>query len=76
MQLLVFVSDDGTADGTGPLLFLPAGPESALPRNPRSLEWRYFATIDEGDNLATSEPDLKVALAAVGYYIAHRLISL
>lgn len=76
MQLLVFVSDDGTADGTGPLLFLPASPEAALPPNPRSLEWRYFATINEDDNLATSEPSLMGSLATHGYHIAHRLISL
>lgn len=74
MQLLVFVTDDGTADGSGPVLYLPDSPDAALPRNPRSFEWRYFATIDETDNLAITEPNLKKSIEATGYFIAQRLI--
>lgn len=76
MQLNVFVSEDGSPDGTGPILFLPISPQAALPPNPRSLEWRYFATIDDQDGLLA--PDREAALSAIaddGYYIAHRLIS-
>ncbi|MDB5538845.1 MAG: hypothetical protein JWQ89_572 [Devosia sp.] len=74
MQLLVFITDDGTADGSGPVLFLLASPEAALPKKPRSFEWRYFATIDEADSLAISEPLLTESIAATGYHIARRLI--
>ena len=74
MQLLVFVTDDGTAEGSGPVLYVPDRPDAALPCNPRSYEWRYFATIDDGDNLATAEPNLGASIDATGYYIAKRLI--
>jgi hypothetical protein len=76
MQLNVFVSEDGSEAGTGPILFLPTSPHAALPLNPRSLEWRYFATIEDKDSLLAS--DREAALAAIeddGFYIAHRLIS-
>ena len=76
MQLNVFVSEDGTRNGTGPILFLPISPQAALPPNPRALEWRYFATIEDKDGLLAA--DREAALAAIeddGFYIAHRLIS-
>lgn len=76
MQLNVFVTDDGTEFGTGPLLFLPTVPEAILPAHPRALEWRYFATIEAGDSLLAT--DREAALAAIhddGHYIAQRLVS-
>ena len=76
MQLNVFVTGDGTPDGTGPILFLPISPTAALPPNPRALEWRYFATIEDKDSLLA--PDRDQAMSAIGdegYYIANRLIS-
>lgn len=51
MRVLVFVSDDGTEDGTGPLLFLREHGQSILPPHPRALGWRYFATVEERDQL-------------------------
>lgn len=75
MQLLVFVTDDGTAEGTGPLLFVENNPLSALPPNPRSLSWRYFATIAQDDTMFMSEGRAALpALARDGFYIANRLV--
>jgi hypothetical protein len=76
MQLNVFVSEDGSDAGTGPILFLPISPNAALPPNPRSLEWRYFATIEDKDSLLAN--DREAALSAIeddGFYIAQRLIA-
>ena len=76
MQLNVFVTDDGSENGSGPILFLPIDPRSVLPPHPRSLEWRYFATIEDKDSLLAT--DREAALSAIeddGFYIAHRLIS-
>jgi hypothetical protein len=75
MQLNVFVTDDGTGDGTAPILFLPTSPEAALPPNPRALPWRYFATIEAGDSLLSGDRDAAIsAIGDDGYYIANRLI--
>jgi hypothetical protein len=76
MQLNVFVTEDGSDSGTGPILFLPISPKAALPPNPRSLEWRYFATIEDKDSLLAA--DREAALSAIeddGFYVAHRLIA-
>lgn len=76
MQLNVFVTEDETSAATGPILFLPGTRKAVLPPNPRSLEWRYFATIEDQDSLLAE--DREAALAAIdddGFYIAHRLIS-
>ena len=75
IQLLVFVSDDGTGTGTGPILFLPSRPDAALPPNPRGMEWRYFATISDEDNLLGSDRTAALeAIGSEGFYIAQRLI--
>jgi hypothetical protein len=75
MQLLVFVTDDGTPMGTGPLLFVENNPPTSLPPNPRSLEWRYFATIAKEDTMFLSERTAGLpALAKDGFYIANRLV--
>jgi hypothetical protein len=56
MQVLVFVTDDGrSAEGTGPTLIVEASPVATLPPNPRSLEWRYFATMESEDLMFGSE---------------------
>jgi hypothetical protein len=73
MQLNVFVTDQG--DGTGPIVFVPDDPGSVLPKNPRALEWRYFATVMVDDHLLAL--DREVALAEIerrGYYLADRMI--
>jgi hypothetical protein len=75
MQLLVFVSDDGSEQGTGPILFVRDGPEAVLPDNPRALEWRYFATIQDGDQLLGGERGAALkSIAEVGHFIARRMI--
>lgn len=75
MQILVFVSDDGTPAGSGPILFLKSRPDASLPPHPRSLEWRYFATIADGDALLGDEREhILAALSDDGFYIAQRLI--
>ena len=50
MNILVFVTDDGTEAGSGPVLFLKEFATSSMPANPRGLEWKYFATVNEGDS--------------------------
>lgn len=75
MLLNVFVTDDGTQNGTGPILFVLDVPEAALPPNPRSLDWRYFATIEDRDSLLSVDGvAAALAIADEGYYIAHRLV--
>jgi hypothetical protein len=74
-MLNVFVTEDGGPFGTGPILFLPTSPDAALPSHPRSLEWRYFATVGFDDAMLAD--DREAAIAAVesnGYYVANRLI--
>jgi hypothetical protein len=75
MRLLVFVTDDGKTDRTGPILFMREVPEAVLPPHPRSLTWRYFATISTGDALLGD--DMAEAMAAMelhGYFVANRMI--
>lgn len=75
MQVLVFVTDNGTADGTGPVLFLKDDPLSVLPANPRSLEWRYFATIGAQDQMIAVEGERALnRLNEDGFYISNRLV--
>ena len=75
MRVLVFVTDDGTAAGTGPLLFLKDFPAAAMPEHPRSLNWRYFATVEESDELLGEDrPAIRRALAWDRPYIASRLL--
>ncbi|HZY68797.1 MAG TPA: hypothetical protein VFE52_09425, partial [Devosia sp.] len=58
MLVMMFVTDDGTEDGTGPVLFMGEWPDTALPPNPRGYEWRYFATVDLNDQMFGSEREL------------------
>jgi len=75
MGVHVFISDDGTASGTGPMLFLADEPKSVLPENPRALVWRYVATVAEGDSLlAVDGLEAQIALKTDGYFIANRLL--
>lgn len=75
MQLLVFVTDDGRPNGTGPILFLPAAPEAALPPHPRSLTWRYFATVTEDDALLGEDKAAVLAdIHEAGHHIANRIV--
>ena len=76
MNLMVFVSDDGSPEGTGPIVIVPARTDAALPRNPRSFEWRYFATVTEGDSILNESQHAEClrSIADEGHYIASRLI--
>ena len=75
MRLLVFVTDDGKPAGTGPIVFLPESPQAVLPPHPRSLPWRYFATIGDNDALLGDERNLILdAIEKTGHYIALRII--
>ena len=56
MQVLVFVSDDGRSPhGVGPTLILEDRATAVLPPHPRSLNWRYFATMRAEDAMFGSE---------------------
>ncbi|HZY68950.1 MAG TPA: hypothetical protein VFE52_10200, partial [Devosia sp.] len=56
MRVLVFVTDDGKSrEGTGPTLLVADEPSAVLPAHPRSLAWKYFATVDLADSLLAAE---------------------
>jgi hypothetical protein len=76
MQVIVFTTaDDKSPEGTGPTLFLRDHPASALPRNPRGLAWRYFATVGLEDRLLDPEREwIEGALADGGSFISKRMI--
>jgi hypothetical protein len=74
MQLLVFVTDDASPEGSGPTLFVAAEPGAMLPLNPRTLSWRYLATIDERDRIFDVHGrDAKQAIRSRGFFISNRL---
>ncbi len=75
MQLLVFVTDDGTSSGSGPVLFVLDDPTFSLPPNPRSLDWKYVGNISR-DNpaLATEGTTAIDAILRDGYYVSNRLV--
>ena len=72
MSILVFVTDDASERGTGPILFLAEARDAILPENPRSLPWRYVATSSLNDGLLDAEE--KAGIEAHGYHIANRLL--
>ena len=75
MKVLVFVTDDDTEAGTGPVLFLKDFATSALPAHPRGLVWKYFATVNEDDELLGDDRQaIKAALADDEPFIAPRLL--
>ena len=75
MQLNVFVSETDKGEGTGPIVFVPVDPEAALPANPRALEWRYFATVMDDDQLLALDRELAIeSIKQQGYYLANRII--
>lgn len=75
MKILVFVTDDGTEAGAGPILFLRDLPSSVLPDHPRGLAWKYFATIlEEDDLMGEDQAAIKAALADDEPFIAWRLL--
>lgn len=74
-KVLIFVTDDGSEAGTGPILFLKDFVTSAMPEHPRGLEWRYFATVGEDDDLLGEDKDaIRAALADGEPFIAPRLL--
>lgn len=75
MKVLVFVTDDGTEAGTGPILFVRDFATSTLPPHPRALSWKYFATVDETDALLGDDREaIRSALHNDDSFIAPRLL--
>ena len=76
MQVLVFVTDDGRGcEATGPMLVIEDVPSASLPPNPRSLAWRYFATMRAEDVLFGSEgARMRAVLARRRPFITDRLV--
>lgn len=76
MRVLIFVTDDGTSrEGTGPTLFVAELPLTLLPTHPRSLSWKYFATVSLDDALlASQKAAIESALAHTGSYLWPRPI--
>ena len=75
VNIPVFVTDDGTEAGTGPILFLKDMATATMPAHPRGLEWKYFATVGQGDELLGEDRnDVRLALEADEPFIAHRLL--
>lgn len=77
MRILVFVTDDGQSlEGTGPIVYLIDAPAAILPRHPRSMQWRYFATMDSDDVILEEErPQLLAALERGKPFLSSRLIA-
>jgi hypothetical protein len=76
MQVLVFVSDDGSSpDATGPTLILEDIATAVIPPHPRSLTWRYFATMQSEDALFGSEASaMNRALRKGKAFVSARLV--
>jgi hypothetical protein len=75
MKVLVFVTDDGTEAGTGPILFVKDFATATLPPHPRALTWKYFATVDESDDLLGEDRDaIRAAIANDDSFVAPRLL--
>ncbi len=74
MQVLVFTTTAEDGSTTGPTLFVPDRPGITLPPHPRSLEWKYFATIDDRDDLLAQSPGAVEVIERQGYFIDNRLI--
>lgn len=72
MNVLIFVTDNGSPEGTGPVLFLNESAQSALPPNPRSFPWRYFATVTADDRIVDAEA--RDALQRGESFVSHRII--
>lgn len=72
MNLLVFVSENDSEIATGPTLFVPDTPDAVMPPNPYGLEWRYFATIADEDELLPIGG--REGIEMDGYYITSHLI--
>lgn len=78
MYVMVFftVEEDSATDrATGPRAFLEDSPHASLPKHPRSMHWRYFATVPLGDHLFDVERQaIEAAFADGRAYISQRLI--
>ena len=76
MQVLVFVTDEGSgSEGSGPMLVIEDVASATLPPNPRSLSWRYFATMRSEDVLFGSErARMHNVLARKRPFITNRLV--
>jgi hypothetical protein len=76
MQLMVFVTDDDvSAEGTGPLLIVEERPNAVLPPHPRSLAWKYFATVALEDTLLEGDrAAIEAAVVTRRSHISPRLI--
>ena len=70
MQILVFFSDDGTPNGSGPILFIQDHPSASLPPHPRDLQWRYHANIALDDEIFVAQgAEALEGLLRDGYYM-------
>lgn len=75
MLVMVFVTDDESNEGTGPLLYVLESPDAVLPPHPRGLAWWYFATLGLDDNIFVRErTEVEIALQDRGAYVSKRLV--
>ena len=74
MQLRYMSPTTGKGGTSGPTLYVPDKPDVALPKNPMSGEWRYFATIDGRDDLLSHRPYVADVIQDQGYFIDTRMI--
>jgi hypothetical protein len=74
MQVRIFLTDNGSTDGTPPVLYLEDRPGVIAPPHPTNGRWKYFATVKLGDPVLALEGDrLKAALAAGHHHIGEHL---
>ena len=75
MHVLVYVTDDGSARGCSPTVFLAGGRGDNLPGHPGSMRWRYHATIGEHHRLLDVEGNIALrAIQLQGFFISDRWV--
>ena len=74
MQVRIFVTDNGTSEGTSPVLYVEDRPGVSMPAHPKQGQWRYFATVRLTDPLLSLEAaTLREKLAEGRPHIGDRL---
>jgi hypothetical protein len=71
MQVNVFIPVAEAEDSPTAMLVLADAPNAALPKHLRHIEWRYYATVQAGDQLiGADKATVETVLATKGYLVA------
>lgn len=70
MQVNVFVSAVEQDGSPTSMLVLPSKADAAIPKHLQTVEWRYLATVDAGDEvIGLGARSVELAIAADGYVL-------